>query len=696
MINNQSTRKLLGICSLYLSLGIIIGAAILKFIHLSADPPYFFAGTGQDLLTDPYNVTSFARNKILFGAWDIFEYPRWIFFKYSLSSAAAYLSFLIGGVSRITANFSSTILSILGIGLFSLGMAKESKKSGLISLLLLITNMPLFVYGRFPFLENGLIFLSALLFYIFACYGTKTWGLFASGLLVALCALSGKIFGIVMIVPIVLVIMKSDKMARFRWVGIFLSAVFISMILLAFVFYGREIGTVLSYISDQTIGAYGIPKWISSPGTVFEQILSLGREFRLLSISPALLGLLAISLSVILLVPRDNLKIMMSNRLLVFNLAWFISGFLLLTVFNYQPLRYQLFLMPPISGIITILFSGQFEADFQGKIEAKRIIALLFLCWFFSAQSALLIIPDSSRLISPSNIAWLCLIPAVVLTFVLILFRDRYLKLVRIGRIVPMVLLTFYVLTQADWIYKWYSKPTYDLQRSGEDLAQILTPDATIIGPYAQALTIDNKIRSFVYMFGLPHKDPDLFRKFGCTHIAVDAANEDIARRDYPEVAGSLQLARYWIRDVTANVSAIIGEQIRTKYQPTDYEIAARFSSAHNQDSAYFHLQKFVKIFPDNKSALTLLANHYILSDSISKGLDVYAKMIAIYPDDYSLYFDLALLQYKIYLISDDNELLRKSTINFKIAADICPAIIEHITRAKKQAIQAAGKQISR
>jgi len=93
MTDGISKRNNLNTLALFLSLGVIAAAIILRFIHLSADPPYFFAGTGQDLLTDPYNVTLFARNKVLFGSWDIFNYPRWIFFKYSLSSAASYILF---------------------------------------------------------------------------------------------------------------------------------------------------------------------------------------------------------------------------------------------------------------------------------------------------------------------------------------------------------------------------------------------------------------------------------------------------------------------------------------------------------------------------------------------------------------------------------------------------------------------------
>jgi len=66
----------------------LLPGMILRFYDLNIDPPQFFTQISRALLTDPYNLTCFDRNKVLFGQWDIFDYPRWIAFKYSLSSAS--------------------------------------------------------------------------------------------------------------------------------------------------------------------------------------------------------------------------------------------------------------------------------------------------------------------------------------------------------------------------------------------------------------------------------------------------------------------------------------------------------------------------------------------------------------------------------------------------------------------------------
>ena len=86
---------------------------IVRFLKLQIDPPYFFYGFSQAHLTDPYHITFFARNAVLFDNWNPFDYHRWDIFKFSLVSGFSYLLFSLFGVSRITANLSALILNLL-------------------------------------------------------------------------------------------------------------------------------------------------------------------------------------------------------------------------------------------------------------------------------------------------------------------------------------------------------------------------------------------------------------------------------------------------------------------------------------------------------------------------------------------------------------------------------------------------------
>ena len=156
---------------------LIIFLIILRFISLEIDPPNFFAGHTQAHLTDPYHLTFFARNAILFDDWNPFDFYRWDVFKYSLISGFSYIVFSIAGISRITANLSAVLLSLAGIGLFVIGFyrLRSNRETLIITGLLLLSSM-LFFYGRLPFLENGLIFLSGLLFFVFIKKYDKWWG----------------------------------------------------------------------------------------------------------------------------------------------------------------------------------------------------------------------------------------------------------------------------------------------------------------------------------------------------------------------------------------------------------------------------------------------------------------------------------------------------------------------------------------
>jgi len=74
------------------------------------------------------------------------------------------------------------------------------------------------------------------------------------------------------------------------------------------------------------------------------------------------------------------------------------------------------------------------------------------------------------------------------------------------------------VLMQSFWIVKWYNGKTYLLKQAGEDLVRVVSNKAVIGGPYAQALTIDNKLKSVTYMFGLSGKERGRFGRFPVTH----------------------------------------------------------------------------------------------------------------------------------------------------------------------------------
>ncbi len=141
--------------------GIASGSAyLLRFLEPGIDPPPFYTGHGQAELTDPYNLTYFSRNAVLYHDWDPLNFHRWDIFKNSLISGFSFLIFSLLGVSRTIANLSAIFLNISGLFLFLWGLSSYwDKRKIVLTAVLLLLNSTLFFYGRLPFLENGLIFL---------------------------------------------------------------------------------------------------------------------------------------------------------------------------------------------------------------------------------------------------------------------------------------------------------------------------------------------------------------------------------------------------------------------------------------------------------------------------------------------------------------------------------------------------------
>ena len=303
-VDNSSDRgqNLYGIIPAML---VIVAGLIVRFLYLGADPPLYFEGTTQALLTDPYNFVHFARNKVLYDQWDIFDYHRWDVFKYSLSSGFGYLFFSLGGVSRVTANLSAVVLNLGGLLLFVFGTARQSRRAALVCAVLLFSNMTLIVYGRYPFLENGLIFVAGLSFYVFTRWYPKRFVIPLTGFLVALAVLSGKAYGIVLIIPPILVILKENRNRYKTEIPLLGLATLLSGVLLALLFYGDNVMTAYRYVSEQSTGMYGFPKALLSPLTFFEHLITLGGTSRIFWYSPFWLGL-AFFAGVYLLLTKPN------------------------------------------------------------------------------------------------------------------------------------------------------------------------------------------------------------------------------------------------------------------------------------------------------------------------------------------------------------------------------------------------------
>ncbi len=677
---------------LYFVLVVSVISIVVRFLYLDADPPLFFQNTSQALLTDPYNVTYAARNKALFDKWDTFDYHRWEAFKYSLSSFSAYIFFKLGGVSRITANLSATGLSLSAILLFIWAVYSYSRRASAFAAVLLLANAFIIIYGRYPFLENGLLFISVVLFVVFVKFYPRKWAIVAAAILTSLCVLSGKAFGVIMAVPVMTIIVFERRQKWLLDLGFYVVSGIISGIALLWLYYGSRYDIVYHYISEQSTGLYGFPQALSSVPVFFEQLVSFGGQSKFYYLSPFILFLFFITLVNLLLREGNLYDYLKKRRQFLFCLAWFFFGFLFLMVFNNRPLRYRMILMPALAGLIAFGMADLPKTVRDQKLNIPRIIGTLLLCWHVCTQVIFLFYSSKVTPAQHHAISWYTFIPGALFTALIYFLHRPTFKFINYKSLLPYALIILCVFYQGHWIYDWFSHRVYELKRANQDLEQIVAPNAIIMGPYSQALTIDNGLLSFVYMFGLTSVENDLFSGTPFTHVATDGANWDRATRIFPDLKNQESETRYWVREFSVDIYRCPETDKARPYYPTDYEKAVGFLYTNSPDSTLFYLNRFREKFPNNVSGLTLLSNYYLVTRQFSKGLSVMDEINELYPGEFTYCIESGFTYYKVYLLTGKPEMLSRAEELFRQAVKLNPLAAETVDDARHQADETMRK----
>ncbi|MCK4574175.1 MAG: hypothetical protein KAU36_07375, partial [candidate division Zixibacteria bacterium] len=260
---------------LFYILTFLIFAAGLAFwlADLTSDPPMYYAGYGQSLSTDPAQYVHHARNEILFGDFDPFDYPRWTVYQHSLTSLTGWLWFSIAGVSIKQAAVVGLILCLGGLIFLILGLARYHRPwvTSVVALCYII-NITLYTHGRLSYLENGLIFIAAMLFFVYSRWGDRLWGVALSGLLVAIAMLTGKLFGALLLPALLLAILFSGRDDSWRRALVSGGAFLIGSLALMLMLYGTDLAAAMGYVGEQSYGLRGFPKGLTTPWDFVEHL----------------------------------------------------------------------------------------------------------------------------------------------------------------------------------------------------------------------------------------------------------------------------------------------------------------------------------------------------------------------------------------------------------------------------------------
>ncbi|RKX24568.1 MAG: hypothetical protein DRP45_07925 [Candidatus Zixiibacteriota bacterium] len=512
-------------------LTILIGLVGLRFVHLGADPPANLMPFGQGLLTDPYCYTHFARNAVLFGDWDLFG-ERYPVFKHSLVSGAAYVIFSIVGVSRWTANLTGLLLNLIGTGLFLLAVYDRKRlATTAFTALLLLCSALFFFYSRYPLLENGMICLIGGCCWLVLKRGHSLWALFLTGGAVALTALTGKLLGGLLLIPILvyLAYTRRNKTAL-PVVAVMGGAITLAGLYVLFVQHGSA-GPLTDYlqeISDTHARSSGLITPLSAVRAVLSYAAIPG--FKLFGSSLLVFGLLG-WIFWVLTPQREESK--SESALTVFSGTWVLVAILAISLQDYRPARWSIFLIPPLAFL-----GGQMcrrLLDARPQLSNGRHPALWLTVFLAIAllTSVVAVIPvdvlsgeAAARELAPGAVAIAALL-TVLLYFGL---RKQALTPGPVIRYTSVIVILGVTLTlNAYHVYNGLSKPYYQMTRLNRELAEITDSKAVVTGNFAPALTIDNGLRGVLEFFGPTFDESVFFDRYPVTHLLVNQSAGDVA-----------------------------------------------------------------------------------------------------------------------------------------------------------------------
>jgi len=665
---------------------ILIGAGA-HFINITADAPLYFTGAGQSLTTDPPQYTYFARNATLFEDQPKFDNDRWQSFEMSAVNKLARTMFALTGVSRSAANLTGLFLLFGGYLIFTASLRRYLRLEWLILIpVFLLFTKPLYVFGRLPYLENGMIFFIALLLFFLIRLRHKASGQILIGITLGLVAVSGKIFGIVMIVPVLLTIFIERKPNWLRSITLVTVSSVSVIAIWPIIFYSGSVNSVLGYYAAQSVDLYGFPNALKSPITFIERLISFGNDNRFYYHAPAL-GFTAL-ISLAALAVRLPIAELRKNIPLLFAIVWFASGILFFMISNYRPLRYIYFLYIPLTIIVVYLLSG--KLNLKGtRAGLGRLALLAFILWIFIDQIGFIFLSDGKFEKMHAIIVWYSLPVGLVLAGI-----EWKLKLLQrtglrfMSRSLATLILAIFLIGDFAWSFTgWQTERAYNLKEAGQDIGEILNPGAVIAGPIGSALLYENHLNGMIYASGISDSDRDYFRKYPITHMVVDPITSGDLISKYPELEKAVICSDYWIREnkyQVVRISHLTGNKIAGRYKPSDFEIGCEYFNNRIVDSALFYFNLFYSSHPNNKSTIRQLGDLYPVSGRPKKGIEFLKRGIKLYPDDYSFYMTLGIQYYYQSLLKSDRNLRNLSEASFAIAIQKNRFLSEQIEIIKK------------
>jgi 4-amino-4-deoxy-L-arabinose transferase-like glycosyltransferase len=594
---------------------------IIRFIHLTADPPYDLSTSGGPY-GDPAGYSFNARNKILFGEWEVDDFNMmYVSFPPHL---VTYLFFKIFGAGIGAQNLVPILFSFFTLILFFMLLRNQAGDTiALIGTGLLGINYLFLMYSKIANrIMPALFFILLGIFFLHKGKKRPFWQVFA-GVSFFLALISKSVIfyavGAVLVGYLAYLLFNNALKDILKRAVLIIVGSLIPFLPWLFFIYIPQKGFINSF--SQLNVQYLIP-----PRNLSLVLRYFWTRPLLLIEKMPLISFLAAIFSLLLLFKVIHKPKATSLLEWVF-LAWFFTGFLYYSVIQQRVTRHYIPHIIPMVFLAALLASRLLSKSKRSPPQKPRLLfGILALFWIIFPASLILkaaaaefpnLFPDQTVL--NLVLVFLSVTMAAALFFFLRIRsksqNDRISIPLRRALIISLFLASS-VFQLSDYT-GWAFHAPYQFKEASQDFGKAFDT-ATIAGLWAPAISLENNHRAHEYFQGYINDREDFFEHFGVTHIFTTTAFGEnlIFERNFPRVMETAKLlARYHIWTVEALLYDISCDSQEPEDGVFESELFTQRGSTPRFDPGAS--QKFAVLNRDRKSGFVVLIPS---EDALSEG----------------------------------------------------------------------------
>ncbi|MCJ7679593.1 MAG: glycosyltransferase family 39 protein, partial [Candidatus Aminicenantes bacterium] len=502
--------------------GFLILLAV-RIVHIEADPPYNLSMSGAPW-GDPGGYNFNARNKALFGMWEIDDYNM-MYTSYP-PHLLTYGIYRVFGVGFAQQNSVPVLFSFLTLLFFFLILRRRfDEKIALLGVLLLGINYTFLMFSRIANRDMPAVFFLVLVVYFLQKAEDRAAWLPAAGAAAALSLTSKSIFyfilGGALFGYFLYMVHHRKPLDILRRVGFIAAGAAVFLIpWILFIFIPHK-------ASIQSFNTLNVPLLLPPADAArllrhfWERPAVLLERMPLLAVFGGLF-----SLNLLHRAAHRGKKLQMTDWVF---LSWFFSGALYLAVI-YQ--RFPRRFIPQILPLVFLAVSWA-AALIRKEAQKKKPATLrwafppLLLVWLLFPVSLFLKFlnsrfPQAFRTSAALNL-WLLglslLLCAAITAFSLRRFRRPAWNIpVRMGSALVLILFLLYGTGHGRLYLDWALNPPTQFRNISQDYGKAFT-DAVFAGLWAPSICTENTHRAHEYFRGAINSRKDFFSHFGVTHV---------------------------------------------------------------------------------------------------------------------------------------------------------------------------------